>query len=64
MAITVMAERCKGCYYCIAVCPQKAVSVSGDLNKLGYEYIQVDDKFCIGCGMCFTMCPESVFEIE
>lgn len=64
MAMTVKVERCKGCYYCMTVCPQKAISLAGALNKQGYEYVKVDEELCISCGMCFTICPDSVFEID
>lgn len=64
MAVTVLKERCKGCNYCLSVCPKDAIYLSGALNKQGYEYAAADEEKCIGCGMCYTMCPESVFEIN
>lgn len=64
MAVTVMKERCKGCNYCISVCPKEAIYLADTLNKQGYEHVKVDEGKCISCGMCYTICPESVFEID
>lgn len=64
MAVTVKAERCKGCHYCIETCPKKAISLAGAMNKQGYEYVQVDEEKCISCGLCFAVCPDLVFEIS
>ncbi len=63
MAVVILKERCKGCGYCIAVCPKKALTQTQNLNKQGYNYVEVDEETCVECGMCYTMCPESVFEI-
>ena len=64
MAMTTHVEKCKGCYFCLTVCPQEAITLAGKLNKQGYEYVQVDEDLCISCGMCYTICPDSVFEID
>ena len=61
--IKVNTERCKGCYLCVANCPNKAISISGNVNAKGYEYIQVDEEKCVACGCCYQMCPDYVFEI-
>lgn len=57
------AERCKSCSFCIRTCPKDALSMSGKLNKSGYEYVQVDNQKCICCGSCYVVCPDIVFEI-
>lgn len=64
MSITIEKEKCKGCNYCISVCPEKAISLSGKLNKHGYEYVLIDEELCIRCGMCYTICPDNVFEFD
>lgn len=38
-------DKCKGCLSCMAVCPQRAISVP-----------VVDNKKCIGCGSCYKYC--------
>lgn len=57
------SERCKSCEYCIRDCPVKAITLSGRLNKEGYEYTVVDNTLCIKCGTCYTVCPDLVFEL-
>lgn len=61
--IKVDHSRCKGCYFCIDVCPVKAISVSEHMSKKGYAVIEVNQEKCIQCGSCFQMCPDYVFEI-
>ncbi len=59
-------ERCKGCALCNLVCPKKIISMSEELNELGYYVAGVDNenqKNCVGCGFCFRMCPDSVITI-
>jgi len=56
-------EKCKGCGYCINVCPKKVIRFGDKFNKEGYKFIQIDETNCIGCGSCHTICPDSVMEI-
>ena len=51
-------EKCKGCYYCIDVCPKKAITNSGKSNQKGYDYVDVDVAACNGCGSCYIVCPD------
>ncbi|MSA03515.1 4Fe-4S dicluster domain-containing protein [Lactonifactor sp. BIOML-A3] len=64
LAVKVEKERCKGCQYCIKACPKDAVSLSGERNSQGIEYISVDLDKCVGCGTCYTVCPDLVFTIS
>lgn len=61
--IKVDASRCKGCYFCIGVCPKEAISVSSQVSQKGYAVIEVNQETCIQCGSCYQMCPDYVFEI-
>lgn len=56
-------DRCKGCGYCVAECPRKAISFTGQISAKGYDTVKVDDKLCIACGSCYRVCPDGVFEI-
>ncbi|WP_317395302.1 4Fe-4S binding protein, partial [Blautia hydrogenotrophica] len=60
----IQVEKCKSCGFCILSCPQKALKLSGSLNKAGYEYVKCEDEKCIKCGICYTVCPDMVFEIS
>ena len=63
--ITIDSERCKGCAFCVTVCPTKNIKMSSKLNKKGYYYAEIIDiEKCTGCGLCFQMCPDLCIEIE
>ena len=55
--------RCKGCGYCIEVCPRDALAFTGEIGEAGYDTIGVDESLCIQCGSCYRACPDFVFEI-
>lgn len=55
---------CKGCRLCVEACPVHAIIPTKEINKKGYEIIEIDQDSCIGCGNCYTMCPDYVFTIE
>lgn len=51
-------EKCKGCNYCVDVCPVEVITNTGKSNKKGYDYVEVDEVKCTGCGACYTVCPD------
>ena len=62
--ITIEGERCKGCLFCIELCPKKSICLSEDLNLKGYFMASFDpDTGCNGCGTCALMCPEAAIEV-
>ena len=56
-------KNCKGCGSCVAECPRKAISFTGNISDKGYDTVQVDDSLCVACGSCYRVCPDRVFEI-
>lgn len=62
--ISINKDKCKACGYCINFCPKGALSLSSEMNKQSYTYVQVDESLCIYCGTCYTICPDMVFEIQ
>jgi 2-oxoglutarate ferredoxin oxidoreductase subunit delta len=56
-------DLCKGCEYCVANCPRSAISLSGDINKGGYNTPVIDRDKCVVCGICYNVCPDVVYEI-
>ena len=65
--ITVDAQGCKGCAFCIEFCPKKVIVTSRALNAAGYypaEFVHADGKgTCTGCAICGIVCPEVVIEV-
>jgi 2-oxoglutarate ferredoxin oxidoreductase subunit delta len=63
--IIIDTERCKGCRYCISVCPQKIIALATGLNNSGYTpaFVIEDDQKCTGCLACATMCPEAAISV-
>ncbi len=62
--IVIDKEFCKGCQFCIAFCPKKAVQISAKRNTKGYAYAEYDKtKKCSGCATCALVCPEATIEV-
>lgn len=61
--LIVKKEYCKGCGYCVDVCPKKCIAMSETLGKSGYQFVEVDKDECIKCGSCYTVCPDNVYQI-
>jgi 2-oxoglutarate ferredoxin oxidoreductase subunit delta len=60
--ITVDTEVCKGCELCITACPPRVLSMSAEVNHLGFHYPQLHPG-CTGCAACLFVCPDFVFEV-
>ena len=64
--IVILTERCKGCQFCIAFCPQGVLTVSEEFNSKGYHPPTVaDEQNCVACGLCGLLCPEfAIYHLE
>ena len=66
--IRVLKDRCKGCRFCVELCPRQVLHESTELNSKGYHLVYADsDNACLNCGLCELICPEfavSVVPIE
>jgi len=51
-----IADHCIGCLTCLAVCPEKALSLSEEGNR-------IDRDLCTGCGLCAEECPATALEL-
>jgi 2-oxoglutarate ferredoxin oxidoreductase subunit delta len=60
--ITIDAAHCKGCELCIPACPPRVLTMSADVNHMGYRYPELYPG-CTGCGACLYVCPDFVFEV-
>ena len=57
--IHILAERCKGCEYCVEYCPLDVLKLSPRFNMKGYhppEVVKQDT--CVACHLCEVICPE------
>ena len=57
--VVIIADRCKGCAFCVEFCPSGALELSSEFNVKGYHPpILVDQNFCNGCDLCGLYCPD------
>ncbi len=58
--IVIDKNKCKSCYLCIDVCPNRLIKKSDNISALGQYTVEFDDKFnkCSGCAMCACVCPD------
>lgn len=64
--IVIDAERCKGCRYCIAVCPVNIIGIANSVNQIGANPVEViagKAGLCSGCGACALMCPDAAISV-
>ena len=55
---------CKGCEYCIQVCPKDVLGFSEGLNVRGIHYIEAKNiESCTACKLCAIVCPDIVIEV-
>ncbi len=64
--IHILAERCKGCSYCVEYCPLDVLRMSTRFNLKGYHSPEVAlDSTCVACHLCEVICPEfAIFVTE
>ena len=57
--VTINAELCKGCGFCIEFCPADVLEFSVEFNSKGYHPPHaVRPDACTGCGLCGMYCPD------
>jgi 2-oxoglutarate ferredoxin oxidoreductase subunit delta len=57
--VVILADRCKGCGFCIEFCPAKCLKFTTKYNSKGYHIPMLskpDD--CTGCDICGMVCPD------
>lgn len=62
--IKINEKYCKGCGFCVEVCPKGALEQNAKTNEKGYivpEIINEDE--CIFCKNCEFICPEMAISI-
>ena len=65
MTIKILNEYCKGCGYCIEICPKNILIESNVMNKKGYFVPDLmNEESCTHCKRCELICPEMAINIE
>lgn len=68
VVINIDDKLCKGCYYCIEICPKEVLAKSNVLSRKGHLIAKVENiDNCFAYRMCERICPDfaiSVHEIE
>lgn len=64
--VYILADRCKGCGYCIEFCPKKVLQFSKEFNAKGYHPPEVaKGEECVNCHFCEIICPEfAIYSVE
>jgi 2-oxoglutarate ferredoxin oxidoreductase subunit delta len=65
MAVHIDENLCKSCKLCVKFCPKGVFSLSGKVNKKGYEYMAAErQNDCVQCGLCQKTCPDLAIFVE
>jgi len=66
--VHVVAQRCKGCSFCIEFCPRDVLVESEETNAKGFHFpVVAQDKVedCAHCEFCTIVCPEfAIYTVE
>jgi 2-oxoglutarate ferredoxin oxidoreductase subunit delta len=63
--IHVRRDECKGCRFCVVICPKQVYEMTDRYNVRGYRVPEVcDEAACVACQRCETICPELAIYIE
>ena len=55
----VIGERCKGCGFCINLCPKSVLRQDEGMNRKGYHPPELfNPEGCIMCDICTEICPD------
>ncbi len=64
--VLIIADRCKGCAFCVEYCPLDVLAMSDRFNRKGYHPPEVvKSGECVNCNLCEMICPEfAIFSVE
>jgi 2-oxoglutarate ferredoxin oxidoreductase subunit delta len=63
--VRIVAERCKGCGFCVEYCPRDVLAMSEEFNAKGYHPPKVvKSGECVNCNLCEMICPDfAIFSV-
>ena len=59
--VYIIPDRCKGCNFCVQLCPKDVLQESEAVNEKGYHFPEVVNgkgEDCVHCEFCTLVCPE------
>ena len=58
--IVIDENKCKSCYLCVDVCPNRLIKVCNKIGKMGEYIVEFKDenKKCTACAQCAMVCPD------
>jgi len=57
--VVIIADRCKGCGFCVEYCPKDVLVMSEGFNSKGYHPPEVvKNGECVNCNLCEMICPD------
>ena len=58
-------EWCKGCTFCVELCPKRVYVLSEEFSERGYHFPVVErEEECVACRRCEVMCPDIAIHVE
>lgn len=63
--VLIIADRCKGCGFCVEYCPREVLVLSEEFNRKGYHPPKVvRSGACANCSLCEMICPDfAIFSV-
>ena len=62
----IIADRCKGCGFCVEYCPKDVLVMSKKFNRKGYHPPEaIKEGECVNCNLCEMICPDfAIFSVS